>query len=196
MDASSIAGQLRATLPEVDLEPLTGTDVPTLVVPREGIVDVCRTLRDAPEQAYTFLSDLTCVDYWPRAPRFEVVYNLVCLGVKDFPRPGVDQPPKRLRLLVRLDGADARVPTLSGLHAAANWAEREVFDLFGIVFEGHPDLRRILLPDDWDGHPLRKDYPVQVNVPVKTYAPLQLSEDEFVANMERLRASQGQRRPR
>ncbi|MCU0256727.1 MAG: NADH-quinone oxidoreductase subunit C [Vicinamibacterales bacterium] len=194
MDASSIAGHLRAALPDADLEPLSGTDVPTLAVPRDRIVDVCRTLRDAPDLAYTFLSDLTCVDYWPRAPRFEVVYNLVCLGVKDFPRPGVDQPPKRLRLLVRLDGADARVPTLSGVHAAANWAEREVYDLFGIVFEGHPDLRRILMPDEWEGHPLRRDYPVQVKVPVSTSTALQLSEEEFVRNIERMRVHTGRSR--
>jgi NADH-quinone oxidoreductase subunit C len=196
MDASTIAGQLRTVFPDVDITPLTGTDVPTLVVPRDRIVDVCRALRDGTDLAYTFLSDLTCVDYWPASPRFEVVYNLVCLGVTGFPGPGVTQPPRRLRLLVRLAGDDARVPTLSGVFRAANWAEREVYDLFGIVFEGHPDLRRLLLPDDWEGHPLRKDYPVQVKVPVKTYAPLQLSEEEFVANMERLRAPQAQRRPR
>ncbi len=85
---------------------------------------------------------------------------------------------------VRLDGDAARVPSVSGVWPAANWLEREVWDLFGVIFVGHPNLERLLTPDDWEGHPLRKDYPVQVKLPVKTYMPLQLTEEEFRANVE------------
>jgi NADH-quinone oxidoreductase subunit C len=194
MDASPIAAQLQEAVAGAAIEPVAGHDVPTLAVSREHLVDLCRVLRDAPEHNYALLSDLTCVDVWPRGPRFEVVYNLVSLGVAGFPRAGGSTQPRRLRLIVRLTGEDASVPTVSGVYPAADWAEREVYDLFGIVFTGHPDLRRILMPDEWEGHPLRKDYPVQVNVPVRSHEPLQLSEDEFVANMERLRAHQA--RPR
>jgi NADH-quinone oxidoreductase subunit C len=88
---------------------------------------------------------------------------------------------------VQVSGTDARVATVSGVWAAADWAEREAYDLYGIHIEGHPDLRRILMPDDWEGFPMRKDYPVQIKQPVKTYSPLQVSEQEFVANIEAAR---------
>jgi NADH-quinone oxidoreductase subunit C len=127
--------------------------------------------------------DIVGVDYMPREPRFEMVYLLLCPGVAGF---GTEQ--KRLRLLVRAPGDDPRMPTVSGVWASANWAERELYDLFGIQIDGHPDLRRILLPDDWEGHPMRRDYPVQIKDPVKTYSALQLSEEEFVANLEAARA--------
>jgi len=191
MDATTLLGSLQALVPGAAFESVPSVDYPTIVVPRERIVDTCRALRDAPELGYSLLSDVTAADFFPREPRFHVVYHLVCLGERDFPRAGSGLAPARLRLKVAVAGADAHLPTVSGVYPSADWAEREVYDLFGIVFDGHPDLRRILMPDEWQGHPLRKDYPVQVQVPVKTYESLQLSEEEFVRNIERQRVATG-----
>jgi NADH-quinone oxidoreductase subunit C len=110
-----------------------------------------------------------------------VVYLLACPGTA-----GYGDTPKRLRLKVRVP-SDSRVPSVSSVWASANWAEREAFDFYGIQFDGHPDLRRILMPDDWEGYPMRKDYPVQIKDRVKTYEPLQVTEEEFVANVEQAR---------
>jgi NADH-quinone oxidoreductase subunit C len=191
MDATSLLGFLKAQVPGAAFDSVASVDYPTIVVPREHIVDTCRALRDTPELSFSYLSDITAVDVFPREPRFRVVYHLVCLGVRDFPTPGSALPPARVRLEVAVAGDAARVPTVSGVFPNANWPEREVYDLFGIVFDGHPDLRRILMPDDWQGHPLRKDYPVQVSVPVKIHESLQLSEEEFVRNIERQRLATG-----
>jgi NADH-quinone oxidoreductase subunit C len=120
-----------------------------LIVPREQIVEVCRILRD--EFGFERLSALTGVDYWPEQdPRFHVVYQLHSLQLN-----------LRLGLRVPLPGASPTAPTLEGIYPSANWFEREAWDMFGIRFEGHSDLRRILMPEDWEGHPLRKDYPVE-----------------------------------
>jgi NADH-quinone oxidoreductase subunit C len=194
MDASALIAQLQARLPGVTLEDVPAIDVPTIVVPRESIVDVCRVLRGPGDFGYTLLSDVTAVDFYPKEPRFEVVYHVVRLGPTDT-TSGSSLPPARARLKVRVSGSDADVPTISDVHLSANWAEREIYDLFGITFSGHPDLRRILMPDDWEGFPLRKDYPVQVNVPVKIYEPLQVSEEEFIANIERRKHAVPPRRP-
>jgi NADH-quinone oxidoreductase subunit C len=91
----------------------------------------------------------------------------------------------RLRMKVRLHGADAHVATVSGIWPAANWLEREVWDLFGIVFDGHPDPRRLLMPEDWEGFPLRKDSPVQIRRPPHVTEALQVTQEEFAANVER-----------
>jgi NADH-quinone oxidoreductase subunit C len=154
--------------------------MPTIYVAADHLVETCRVLRDAPELRFVFLADITAVDYLPRTPRFEVLYLLACPGTSGF-----GTTPKRLRVKVRVD---ERIPSVAGVWPAANWAERELFDFFGIVAEGHPDLRRILMPDDWEGYPMRRDYPVQIKLPVKTYEPLQLSEEEFVANVEAARS--------
>jgi NADH-quinone oxidoreductase subunit C len=157
--------------------------MPTIVVPRELLPEASLALRDEPALRFALLADIVAVDFYPREPRYELLYLLVSLGTAGF-----GETPKRLRMKVRVPNDDAVVPTVSNVWAAANWAERETYDLYGVRFEGHPDLRRILMPDDWEGHPMRKDYPVQIKAPVKTYAPLQLSEEEFVANVEAARS--------
>lgn len=156
-------------------------DLPTIQVEPSALVRVCQILRDDPTLQFAVCLDVTAADHFPRHPRFDVVYHLVSTSRQ-----------LTLRVKVRLEGAQAEVPTVSGVWPAANWLEREVWDLFGVVFTGHPNMDRILTADDWEGHPLRKDYPVQVKLPVKTYAPLQLTEEEFRANVEadrRLRRS-------
>lgn len=123
----------------------------TLRIPREHIVGVCSFLKSAPDFAFNFLADLCGVDRGPEEePRFEVNYHLFSTTKHH-----------RVRLKVVLDEGDTHVPTVTGVWRTANWHERETFDLVGIVFDGHPDLRRILLPDDWQGHALRKDFPLR-----------------------------------
>jgi len=123
----------------------------TLVVPREAIVAVCTHLKVAPGFEFDMLSDLTGVDRGPEEePRFEVNYHL--FSTKRY---------HRMRLKVLLNQEDTHVPTVTGVWRTANWHERETFDLMGVIFDGHPDLRRILLPDDWQGHALRKDFPLR-----------------------------------
>lgn len=131
----------------------------TIVVPREHIVELCDYLRRTPEFGFNLLADICGVDRGPEEdPRFEVNYHL--FSTAKF---------HRLRLKVVLSEEDARVPTVTGIWRTANWHERETFDLFGVHFDGHPDLRRILLPDDWQGHALRKDFPL------RGYEPYSLS---------------------
>jgi NADH-quinone oxidoreductase subunit C len=110
----------------------------------------CEFLRDAPGLRFEFLADLTAVDLYPNEPRFEVVYHLLSLETAE-----------RLRLKVRVSGENPQVDSVVRVWPSANAFEREAFDLFGIRFDGHPYLRRILLPEDWEGHPLRKDYPTE-----------------------------------
>jgi NADH-quinone oxidoreductase subunit C len=99
---------------------------------------------------YNFFEDVTAVDWFPSSPRFQLTYHIVSHSYKE-----------RIRLRVMLDGESPSVDSITAVWPAANFYEREVFDLFGISFEGHPNLRRIMMPDDWQGHPLRKDYPVE-----------------------------------
>jgi NADH-quinone oxidoreductase subunit C len=155
--------------------------MPTFVVPLDRLVETALVLRDDPALRFAFLADLLPVDFYPREPRFDVIYILACPGVG-----GYGDSPKRLRLKVRV-AEGTPVPSVSSVWASANWAEREAYDLYGLTFAGHPDPRRILMPDDWEGFPMRKDYPVQIREAVKTYEPLQVSEEEFVANMEAAR---------
>jgi NADH-quinone oxidoreductase subunit C len=123
----------------------------TVVVPRERIVELCSYLKSAPNFEFDFLSDLCGVDRGPEEePRFEVNYHLFST-----------RKHHRLRLKVLLNDDDTHVPSVTGVWRTANWHERETFDLVGVIFDGHPDLRRILLPDDWEGHALRKDFPLR-----------------------------------
>jgi NADH-quinone oxidoreductase subunit C len=119
----------------------------TLTVPREEIRAACEALRRA---GYNFFEDMTAVDWFPALPRFQLSYHLLSHALKE-----------RVRLRTLVDEADAAIDSITGVWPAANFYEREVFDLFGVRFNGHPDLRRIMMPDDWKGHPLRKDYPVE-----------------------------------
>jgi NADH-quinone oxidoreductase subunit C len=118
----------------------------TVIVDAAQIVEVCRSLKD---QGFERLATVTAVDRHPAEPRFEVVYHLHSIARNE-----------RLRLKCRLSSAAAEIDSVVSVWRSANWYEREVFDLFGILFRGHPDLRRIMMPEDWDGHPLRKDYPI------------------------------------
>ena len=179
MDSTAIIDVLSRTVPAAGLESVqAGDGMPTISVALDQLLETCRALRDAPELRFAFLADLFPVDYYPREPRFEMVYLLASLGVAGF-----GDAPTRLRVKVRV-AADAIVPSLASLWPAASWSEREAYDLFGITFSNHPDMRRILMPDDWEGFPLRKDYPVQIKTPVKTYEPLQLSQEQFVENVQ------------
>jgi NADH-quinone oxidoreductase subunit C len=119
-------------------------------VERSSLREACALLRDDPGCAFNFLSDVTCVDWFPSEPRLEVIYHLLSIPNKD-----------RVRLKVRLLGSDPVVESITSVWPAANYFEREVFDLFGVRFTGHPYLRRLLMPEDWEGYPLRKDYPVE-----------------------------------
>jgi NADH-quinone oxidoreductase subunit C len=135
----------------------------TLIVPRERVLEVLSHLRDV--QQFDMLADETCVDYYPREPRFGILYQLYSIKRN-----------LRVRVKVMLSEYDASVPSAVSIYRNANWLEREVYDLFGINFEGHPDQRRILLPPDWEGHPLRKEVPVTVE------------ENAFSFNRERIDA--------
>jgi NADH-quinone oxidoreductase subunit C len=181
MDATSLLETLRARVTAAQFEPVPAADYETAFVDAAHLVETATRLRDDPELACV-LVELTAADYLPRQPRFEVVYHFVRL-----PGAGTSGAlPARLRLKVAVP-VDASVPTISGVFPSANWLEREVWDLFGIRFEGHPDLRRLLMAEDWEGHPLRKDYPVQVRVPYRSAAPIGLTEQEFVENIQRQR---------
>jgi NADH-quinone oxidoreductase subunit C len=173
MDASAIISTLQPLVTGASYEAGTSVDSPTIYVPADRLVETCRALRDTASLRFNVLVEVTAADYLPRDPRFEVVYHLLSVPNR-----------LRLRLKVRV-GLGGAVPTVSGLWSSAGWLERETWDMFGIVFEGHPDLRRLLMPEDWEGHPARKDYPVQIRKAAQTYEPLEVSEAEFKANIER-----------
>jgi NADH-quinone oxidoreductase subunit C len=119
----------------------------TLTIAREEIVAAARTVQQA---GYNFLEDVTAVDWFPAIPRFQISYHIVSHSHKE-----------RIRLRVLIDDASPSLESITEVWPSANYYEREVFDLFGVRFDGHPNMRRIMMPEDWSGHPLRKDYPVE-----------------------------------
>jgi NADH-quinone oxidoreductase subunit C len=154
MEEKKTVELLAQSFPGAVMETLTvfGDDV--AIIQSEALLPVAVYLKSPPHD-FTMLLDLTCVDYIGRNPRFEMVYHLFSLSQN-----------KRLRLKTRLAEDDLRIASLTALWRNADWLEREVYDLFGIHFEGHPDLRRIFMWDGFDGHPLRKDYPLRRRQPL------------------------------
>ncbi|MBN8634408.1 MAG: NADH-quinone oxidoreductase subunit C [Anaerolineae bacterium] len=143
---------VKGAFPEAVLDVVQFRDETTLVIHPKEIVNVCRYLRDTNGLIYNFMSDISSVDYYPdynRPGRFGVCYHLLSMLYN-----------RRLRVKVFLPEDDPVVPTVTGVWQVANWLEREIYDMMGIIFEGHPDLRRVLLPEDWDGHPARRDAPL------------------------------------
>ncbi len=125
-------------------------DEMTIYVERSVIREACSLLRDDANCPFNYLSDITCVDWHPSEPRFEIIYHLLSIPNKE-----------RVRLKVRLSGETPALESVTSVWSGANYFEREIFDLFGVRFSGHPYLRRLLMPENWEGHPLRKDYPVE-----------------------------------
>jgi NADH-quinone oxidoreductase subunit C len=145
-----VAECLRSWNPKAVVEVIDFRGETTIVVPSELLRATAERCRGDAKLQYNLLTDATCVDRYPAEPRFELNYHLVSIPRRE-----------KVRLRVWLGGNDPVVDSLVAAWPGANWLEREIFDLFGIRFTGHPDLRRILLPDDWEGYPLRRDYPVE-----------------------------------
>lgn len=146
--AGALVAQLRKALPDLEIEVTEFRGEVSAIVPAVRVLEVLHALHDAPGWT-PVLTDLTALDRFPAEPRFEVVYLLTGYS-----------PPVRLRVKARLPGEAPAIASVTGLWPGANWLEREVYDMFGIRFGGHPGLTRILMPDDWEGHPLRKDFPL------------------------------------
>ncbi|MFH1863104.1 MAG: NADH-quinone oxidoreductase subunit C [bacterium] len=136
------------------LEVATPHDQAVAIVQKEALNDILTFLRDDEKSLFDLFLDLTAVDYLGRKPRFEVVIHLVSIPLR-----------QRLRIKVLIDEEDAQMPSITPVYPAANWFERECYDLYGIKFTGHPNLQRLLLYEGFEGHPLRKDYPVKGRQP-------------------------------
>ncbi len=142
--------KLRNKFPDDTIEVSTFRDEVTVRIRPSAVIHICQFLRDDEALQFNFLMDVTSLDYPKRAERFDVVYHLYSLTHN-----------YRLRLKASVGGDQPSINSVTSVWKTANWLEREVFDLMGIHFKGHPDLRRIVLPEDWQGHPLRKDYPLK-----------------------------------
>jgi NADH-quinone oxidoreductase subunit C len=146
--SSPLVEELQLRFPGAISEAVIFRNQPSITVAKESLVDLCHYLKSAEGGGYTYLTDETAVDYPKREKRFELIYQLYSF-----------EQNVRLRLKVHA-AAGERVPSVESVWPTANWLEREVYDMFGVEYEGHPDLRRILLPEDWVGYPLRKDYDI------------------------------------
>jgi NADH-quinone oxidoreductase subunit C len=145
-----VAEHLKEKFPEAVTNVAEHCGQVSVTIGRAALLEVCRSLRDEPGYGFDMIRDLTAVDYLgKRTPRFEVVYHIYSVRNRTL-----------IRLKVLVDERDPWVDSVQPIWIGADWHERECYDLFGITFKGHPDLRRILMPEDWEGHPLRKDYPV------------------------------------
>ncbi len=149
MDNQTVLDRLKARFGEAILESKEFRGELSVVVPPEQIVNVCSYVKSDPDLAYEFLSDLCGIDMYTPERRFGVIYNVLSFRNKH-----------RFRIKTFVDESSPRVPTVTSVWGSANCAEREAFDMFGIVFEGHPDLRRMYMPEDFEYFPLRKDFPL------------------------------------
>lgn len=151
LEPTEIAEKIKEKFPDEVVEVTNFRDQVSVIVKRDRILDICRYLHDEPTLSFNHLKDLCGVDYLgKKEPRFEVVYNLYSVRYRH-----------RIRIRAQVPADGPIIKTVTSIWAGANWHERECFDMFGIVFTGHPDLRRILMPEDWEGYPLRKDYPLK-----------------------------------
>lgn len=146
---STLVKKVRERFAHAILDTLIARNEITHLIKKDSLIDICRFLKDNPDLQFNFLSDIIGVDYFPQKPRFEVVYHLYSIPKKH-----------RLRLKIKIQDGES-VPSVTSIWKGADWAEREAYDMFGIRFEGHPNLKRIYMPEDWDGFPLRKDYPLK-----------------------------------
>ena len=167
-DVNKIAEQIQIAFPEAVNEVSEFRGEVTIKVEAVSITDVATYCRDEDGLQFNMLASLAGIDYAPEEPRFAVNYVLYSLPLNH-----------RIRLKVYVKEGET-IPTMTGVYPGANWMEREVYDMFGVTFEGHPDMRRILMPYDWTGHPLRKDY------------PLGYEEVQFSFNHERIQSQKPQ----
>jgi len=159
---AALLEQLRSALNDTFLDAVSADDMDEAAILPGGLLVAVEILRNS---GFNHLLDIGATDHLPLTPRFEISYHFLAFPPETLEREAAAKRgsvvPARFRLRVFPDDVDPRVPSLTAIWPAADWAEREVWDLFGVRFEGHPDLKRILMPDDWEGYPLRKDYPLR-----------------------------------
>lgn len=148
MDNSFIFSRIKPKFADLIIETVEFRGELTVVIKKEKLVEICKFLRDDSDLKFDHLADVSGVDFLERAPRFDISYHMYSIPKNH-----------RLRIKLKIEENEA-IPSVTSVWSTANWHEREIFDMFGLKFEGHPDLRRILMADDWVGHPLRRDYPL------------------------------------